>query len=168
MLANRLDDLLRGDINAQVHNLEARAFQHHGHDVLADIVQVAFYGAAHDGAGGGHGLVTHQQRPQNVTGGACRARCNQHFGNEEFAFPHAASHLIHGGNNRLGKKFARANSFLQHLVRQLFGYRSFSINDCLLKFFELCHTSLPFTLGVGALWKCHLLHKGILKTLIGV
>ena len=63
-------------------DLEAGALEHHRHEVLADVVDVALHGADHDLADrldAGLG----EQRPQDRHAGLHRVRREQHLGHEE-------------------------------------------------------------------------------------
>src|SRR3984885_14291420 len=50
VLLDRVDELLRGDLDAQVDDLEPGPLEHDVDQVLADVVHVALDGAHHDGA----------------------------------------------------------------------------------------------------------------------
>ena len=51
LLLGRFDEFLRRHVNAQIDHFEPAAFEHRGHQVLADVVQVALHGADDDAAG---------------------------------------------------------------------------------------------------------------------
>ena len=49
MLVKSIQVVLDRVIDAEIHNIETSAFHHHGNEVLADIVDVAFDGPDHHG-----------------------------------------------------------------------------------------------------------------------
>jgi hypothetical protein len=84
VLLERVEVFLDRIVDADVDDLEARALEHHRHQVLADVVDVALDGADHhlaDRLGAGFG----QQRAQDLHARLHRIRSEQHLGNEQDA-----------------------------------------------------------------------------------
>ena len=96
VLLDRLHELLRRDAGAEVDDLEAGALQEHADQVLADVVQVAFDRAQHDGAQTG-ALAFAEMRLEDVEGALHGARAEQHLGDEALAGAHARADHLHAG-----------------------------------------------------------------------
>ena len=82
MLLERGQVLLDRVVDPQVDHVEPGALQHHRHQVLPDVVDVALHGADHDLA---HALGTglRQQRSQDLHAGLHRVRGEQHLRHEQ-------------------------------------------------------------------------------------
>ena len=95
VLVDGLDELLGRHVRAQVDDLEAGAFEHHGDQVLADVVQVALDGADDDLAGrrrAARGQVRLEDRQAALHG----ARGDQHLGHEVLVLLEQPADLGHG------------------------------------------------------------------------
>jgi hypothetical protein len=93
------DELLGRHVASQIDDLEARPFQHHGHQVLADVVEVPLGGADHDHAqvlllarGGG------DERLEEVEPGVHRARGEEHLGHVVLVAAELLPHHVHAGD----------------------------------------------------------------------
>ena len=61
-----LDESLRLDVDAEVDHLEPRTLQHHRHQILADVVDVALDRADHDRAGARASLPGQQRLQDSI------------------------------------------------------------------------------------------------------
>ena len=87
-------------VDAQIDDFEAGALEHHAHQVLADVVDVALDGADHDLAdrfGAGLG----EQRSQNGHAGLHRIGGKEHLGHEEDAVSEVDAHDAHALDERV-------------------------------------------------------------------
>ena len=94
MLVEGGDELLHVGVDAQVGHLEPGALQHHGHQVLADVVDVALDGSddhAADGLGPGLG----QKRAQDGHARLHGVGGQQHLGHEQDAVAEVDAHDAH-------------------------------------------------------------------------
>ncbi len=96
MLAHRRHELRRAHPGAEIDDLEAGALEHHRHEVLADVVEVALDRAEHHCAGAG-GLAFGKMRLERVQGSLHHAGAQQHLGDEALAALHARPDDLHAG-----------------------------------------------------------------------
>ena len=96
MLPDGGHELSGRDPGAQVDDRKAGALQQHADQVLADVVQVAFDRAQHDGAQAG-ALALTEMRFEGVEGALHGARAEQHLGDEALAGAHARADHLHAG-----------------------------------------------------------------------
>ena len=105
-------------VDAEIDDLEARAFHHHGDEVLADVVDVALDGADHHLAearrAGGD-----QQRPQDGHAGLHRIGGEQHFGHEQDAIAEIDADDAHALDQRLGQDLVGRPAALEQDVDRL-------------------------------------------------
>ena len=106
MLLDRLDHLLRRHVDAQVDDAKARAFQHHPHQILADVVDIALDGQDQVGADG-LGALGRQQRAQDLQAGLHRLGADQHLGHEILAALEQRAHFCQSRDQRLVQNFRR-------------------------------------------------------------
>jgi hypothetical protein len=120
VLLDRGHELLGSHVPAQVDHLEAGAFEHHRHQVLADVVQVALGGADH-------------HHPQVLTGAARlgderleqieprvhRPRREQHLGDVVLVAPELLADHVHAGNQPAEDQVLRVHREGQPFMRLL-------------------------------------------------
>ena len=119
MLLERREVFLDRVVDAQVDDLEARAFEHHGHQVLADVVDVALHRADDDLADrldAGLG----EQRAQDLHAALHGVGGEQHLGDEQDAVAEVDADDAHAFDERLVQHLLGAPAALQEDVRGLF------------------------------------------------
>ena len=124
---------------------EARPFEHHGHEVLADVVDIALDGADDDGPEVA-GVTLGETRLEKLEGALHGARAQQYFGNEALTVAHALTDDVHAGQQAAIQDLAGAGSAVQQPLGKLAGTGSVSGDDRLLEtFVRICHrgSSLP-------------------------
>src|SRR6266496_292125 len=110
VLLDGRDELLRRHVTSEVVDLEARALQHHGDQVLADVVEVALGRADDDHAErlpvatrlGDEGL-------EEVEPGIHRAGREQHLGHVVLVTPELLAHHVHAGDQAPEDQFLRVH-----------------------------------------------------------
>ena len=100
MLLERREVVLDRVVDAEVDDLEPGALEHHRHEVLADVVDVALHGADHDLADAlGAGLG--QQRSKDRHARLHRVRGQQHLRNEQDAVAEVDADDAHALDQRV-------------------------------------------------------------------
>ena len=107
MLAQGGDELVGVDVDAQVDDLEARALQHHAHQILADVVDVALDGADDDRALTLDILGIGQQRAQDLHRAFHRLGGHQHLWHEQDAVAEVLADDVHAGHQAARQDLAR-------------------------------------------------------------
>ena len=109
--------LLRADIDAQINHLIPGAFHHHPHQILADIMQVAFDGAdnKHTAPLGGSGF---KMRFKLVHTGRHRFGRHQQVRHKDFVTAEFFSHFIHPGHQSFGKDIVWVGPLLERIAYQ--------------------------------------------------
>ena len=126
------------DIDTEVEDLEPAAFEHGGHEVFADVVQIAFDGA--DGhAADRFGALGDQQRPDQFEGRFHGARRDQEFGHEIIAAFEPFSHLVHGWGHEVVYQAQGIHLFLQGLFGDLARGLGVAVHDGVKEFLEVRH-----------------------------
>ena len=118
MLLDGSDELLGGDLDAEVDNLEAGTLEHDVDEVLADVMDVALDGAHHEladrlGALGG------QEWAQNLEGSGHRLASDQHLGDEPVAALETRADLFEARDQRIEEQRLRVHAHLEACVGQL-------------------------------------------------
>ncbi len=119
MLLERIQILLDGAVDAEVDHVEPRALHHHGHQVLADVVDVALDRADHhlaDARRPGLG----EQRAQNRHAALHGIRGEQHFRHEQDAVAKVDADDGHAADQRLGQHVVRGPAALEQDPHALF------------------------------------------------
>ncbi len=99
-------ELLDALIDADVVDLEARAFGHHADEVLADIVQIAAHRAHQQDAGRLRAAVLRaQQRLENGHAGLHRARGDEHLGHVQHVVLEILADDAHAGDEPVVQDF---------------------------------------------------------------
>ena len=128
------DESVRLDVFADVCHLEAGAFAHHGHQVLADVVQVTLDGAEQDFARS-FGTRLRQQRPQNfhrTLHGLGRAK---HLGDEHVAGLELGPYVVHACHQALVQDVLGAETVIEGVLRLDADVLEIALND---RFGDLC------------------------------
>ena len=118
VLLDRLDELLRRHLHAEVDHLEAGALEHDVDEVLADVVDVALDGAHQelaDRLDAGLG----EQRAQPLHRAGHRAAGDQHLGHEEVAALEPRADLLQRRDERVEEQRLRLHAERQALLGQL-------------------------------------------------
>ena len=112
------EELVDVGVDAEVDDLEAGAFEHHRHQVLADVVDVALDGADHDLADRfGSGLG--EQRAQDLHPGLHRVGREQHLGHEQDAVAEVDADDPHALDERVVQRPVRAPAAVEQDHRAL-------------------------------------------------
>ena len=114
-----VDEGFGSDIGAQVDDFQALAFQHHLHQVLANVVQVALHGADADLTGGLHAF-SGQQGFQKACAHVHGAGGYQDFGNENFVVLELFADDVHAIHQTLFQNLVRGDAFVDGLLHQGF------------------------------------------------
>ena len=112
------EELVDVGVDAEVDDLEAGALEHHRHQVLADVVDVALDGADHDLAdrfGAGLG----EQRAQDLHPGLHRVGGEQHLGHEQDAVTEVDADDPHALDERVVQRPVRAPAAVEQDHRAL-------------------------------------------------
>src|SRR5581483_3973313 len=102
----------RGDVHTEVHDFEAVAFHHHLDDVLADVVEIANYGADYR-LRLAFVARADQLRSETLHRFAHRARGDHHLRQEELAGRVLLAHDVHRRNQRLRHEALGIDAFAQ-------------------------------------------------------
>ncbi len=141
MLSDGLNELLRRYIDAQVHNPEAGAFHHHGHQVLADVMQVALNGADEEYLGSLR-LALGQQGLEYAQASVHRPGGNKYLGNVDLVLLEALGDDGHAGDEPLLDNLARSNTFGHCLFRQFLNRLGIALNQSFANLGEIRHVQL--------------------------
>ena len=141
-IVGSLQELLHGDVDAQVDDLVAGGLDHHDNQVLADVVQVAGNGA-HGHLADLGGVVAGQVRLQNLNALLHGLGGDQHFGNEDFVLLELVAHDAHGVDHALVQNVDRSVALVQCFLNQT-GYQ-FRLADFygMSQFFNFRHMKFP-------------------------
>ena len=118
MLVERGDERVGVGVDAEVEHLEARAFEHHRHEVLADVVDVALDGADHhlaDRLDAGLG----EQRAQDRHAGLHGVGGEEHLGHEQDAVAEVDPDDAHAFDERLVQRVVGAPAAAEQQVGAL-------------------------------------------------
>src|SRR5579863_1476846 len=121
VLLQRRDVFLDRVVDAEVDDLEAGTLEHHRHQVLADVVDVALDGADHDLADGGHASFS-QQRPQDFHPALHGVGGQQYLGHEQDAVAEVDAHNPHAFDQRVVQYLLGVPAALKKDVRGLFDF----------------------------------------------
>lgn len=105
-----LDELVGRNIDADIDDFETAAFEHGGHEVLADVVEVAFHGSDDHLADAAGGLSGHQWL-QHFESGLHGATCHQQLRHESFTVLESLTNLRHGADHLPVDNVLRLRSF---------------------------------------------------------
>ena len=105
---------------AQIDDAEVGALEHHGHEVFADVVEVALHGADHGGefrldAGLG------EQRLENAHAFLHRPRGNQHLWHEDLVVLEFLTNAGHSRHQPLLDNLERLESLLEERLGEKLG-----------------------------------------------
>ena len=135
MLADCIDELLRGHLHAEVDHAEPGSFQHDVHKVLAYVVNVTFDRSHHERADGfDPGLG--QQRAQYLERAGHGPPGNEHLRHEEVTAFEASAHLLEGGNEGLEQERLGIEPHLEPGVGELEYRRAVSHKSVVVHLFE--------------------------------
>src|SRR5437879_4280614 len=109
VLSDRVNELLRRHLHAQVDHLEPGALEHDVHQVLADVVHVAL-DRAHDHLADRGGAGLGQQRPQDLQRPGHRLARDQHLRHKEVAALEPGADLTKRRDQRVVEQRARAHA----------------------------------------------------------
>ena len=115
VLLNGREIVLHRVVDADVDDLEAGAFHHHGDQVLADVVDVALDGAD-DHLADPRGAGLDQQRAQDEHAGLHGIGGKQHFRHEQDAVAEIDADDAHAFHQRLGEQLVGGPAALQQDV----------------------------------------------------
>jgi hypothetical protein len=156
VLVDRREIFLDRVVDADIDDLEARTFHHHGDEVFADVVNVALDRADHHLAEAGRASLG-QQRTQDRHAGLHRVGGKQHFRNEQDAVAEIYADDAHAldqglGQGLIGRPTARQQDmhglldlFLEaiiEVVMNLLG-QLLVIQGVEVKFAFIAHSSSP-------------------------
>ena len=116
MLLERGQELVRVGVDAEVDDLEAGAFEHHPHQVLADVVDVALDGADDHLADRGRAGLG-EQRAQDRHPALHRVGGEEDLGDEENPVPEVDADDAHAFDERVVEDPLRHPSAFQQDVR---------------------------------------------------
>ena len=141
-IVGSFQELLNGDIDAQVDDLVAGGLDHHDNQVLADVVQVTGNGA-HGHLANLGSVVASQVGLQNLNALLHGLGSNQHLGNEDLVSLELVADDCHGVNHALVQNVDRSVALVQCLLNQT-GYQ-FRLTDFygMSQFFNFRHFSFP-------------------------
>src|SRR5213075_546785 len=106
-------------VDTEIDDLEARALEHHRHQILADVVNVALDGADHDLADGRYtGLG--QQRTQDLHTTLHGVRGEQDLGHEQDAVAEVDTDDPHAFDQRVIQHLLGVPATLEEDARRLF------------------------------------------------
>ena len=119
------------------------ALQHHGHQVLADVVQVTL-DRAQDDAGQRLNLLLGQQRLEQVQSGVHRSCGDQHLGHIDLVVLESLPDNAHPGNQSLVDDGRRVQSLGNRLFGQFLDLGSIADDQRLGQSLQIRHrSSLP-------------------------
>ena len=109
----------RRHIHAHIADFKTCALQHHNHQILSDIVQVASYGADNRPS---HGFISnfHQLGLQNIQSCVQSTGCHQYLGNKDFVAFEFAADNHHSVQKSLVENLFGIHSLVQRLLHQSF------------------------------------------------
>ncbi len=122
-------------IDAQVDHFKAGPFEHHAHQVLADVVQVSGYGAQDDFAGR-RDLTLRQVGLQDSHARLHGARGDQHLGHKHLALFKEPAHFAHGGDAALVQDIAWSDTRVQACLDLAGCLVGITFQNCLIDAFD--------------------------------
>ena len=126
------DELLRRHVDAQVDHLEAAALQHRGHQVLADVVQIAPDGANRHPADR-LGAALGQPGPDELQGALHRAGRDQQLRHEVLVRLEPPPDFIHRRDHVLVQQRLRIDTLYQRLLDRRAGGLHIPVEDGIIK-----------------------------------
>ncbi|MBQ4606139.1 MAG: cobalamin-dependent protein, partial [Clostridia bacterium] len=139
-----IQELFRRYVHAQVNHFDALGFQHHFHQILADVVQVTVYGTDHSDTGLFH-CIRRKKGLQQTDPGVQRSGGNQHFGNVYLIVLEFFAHSVHTGQQTFVQNGGGGNTIVQCVLHQFFDDFDFPGLYHFVQFQKIIHKTLfPF------------------------